>query len=173
MLKKLFIAALFATFMSASASAQESKVENFLGSWKMTKFSGSQKNESFSSMRLTISQSGDEITIVRSPQSPLSSKDFPVLQTNRFNLDGSVSVHSLGSRSGGKMENRLSVPAANKLRFDSEMNDDIYITKIREVWKISDDGKTLTVESFYSISSKIGSGSPFNTASTKITFSRE
>lgn len=172
MLKKLFCAALLSGLAAFSVFAQ-SKAGNFLGTWKLTEIKGSMKNSTIDSMVLNISQTGDEIKIEKITQGVYLDKPYSLTRTELYALNGSDSVSVVGGLTGGTQTNRMRLLAPDKLRFDSTLNQDRARTSIREFWSVSDDGKTLTIETTGRTNFKNSSAVQGGTVSSKLVFTKQ
>ena len=178
MLKKNFIAALFGAFMVISVSAQSKSADNFLGTWKLTKVEGAGKSWNLKSMTLNVSQTGDEFRIERDTQSAATIQNNAVTQNNLFTqtssykINGDDSVSVLAGQFGGTVRSQMRFLSASKLRLDTKLDKDFNVTNARELWTVSSDGKTLTIEAssrFYSKNTPENAG---GVVTTKFVFSK-
>jgi hypothetical protein len=148
MMKKSVLALMLGIFAVISVSAQ-SRASNFLGAWKLAKIEGDTKKLGILSVDLNVSQAGDEIRIERNSQVVFNKRRFSRSQSDSYKSDGKVSVSLSGGITGGQMHSQLRLLAADKLRFDISFDGDYGDEENREIWSLSDDGKTLTVESYF------------------------
>jgi len=172
MLKKLFIAVLFGAFAVASISAQKN-VDNFVGTWKLTKTEGLPKTSTVQKVTLDISQTADAIRIERTSEGVNNNQKYSFNNIESFDVKNGTSVSLVAGQFGGTLKNQLRVLAANRLRFDSVLDRDLTTVSAREIWTLSSDGKTLTIETFSRYSSKNAPENSGGGVSTKMTFSKE
>jgi hypothetical protein len=159
MLKKSFYALVIGVFAVMTVSAQ-AKVDKFIGTWQLTKVEGSGKSSNLKSMILNVSQSGGELKIERDTQSSAPVQNNAVTtnnsltQTNLFKINGNDSFSVISGQFGGRVRSQMRFLSADKLRFDTEVDKDFTVTNSRELWTVSSDGKTLTVETASRFQSK-------------------
>ena len=171
-MKKMLFVALFSMFAIVSVAAQKN-ADNFVGTWKLTKTEGLPKTSTVRKMTLDISQTGGAIRIARITEGVTNNQTYSTAATESFDVKGGSSVSLVAGQFGGTLKNRLRVLAANRLRFDSVLDRDLTIVSTREIWTLSSDGKTLTVETFSKYSSKNAPENAGGGVSTKMTFSKE
>lgn len=139
-MRRVLFVALFCIFAIVSVSAQ-SKADNFIGNWQMTSMKGSFNDSPIPTFYLDITRSGDKIKIVDS-RSP--NKNQVATKTYEFSIDGDNLVYlnkvGLGSSAANIEADFVS---NNKLRI---LKSNYYTSDVREIWTISKDGKTLTIE---------------------------
>ena len=146
MMKKMFLAALFGALAMVSVSAQN-QVDNFLGTWKLSRIEGAPKNSTVKSIVLNISQTGAVINVERNTLGIYNNQNYSKTDPGSFDLSGASSVNIIGGKFGGTVRNEVRFLADDKLRFDSILERDNSTVSARELWTVSGDGKTLTVES--------------------------
>ncbi len=152
-MKKLIFAAIFCTFATVSIAAQ-SKADNFLGTWKLTKTKGSfSKGATINSMILKVSDIGGKLTIVKETQGeiPIIKQSFSTTRTAAYKISGASTTNIIPGQYGGVVVSYLDFLGKNKLR----LRDTVQKTEERrqvipfggtEYWTVSDDGKTLIIE---------------------------
>jgi hypothetical protein len=172
MTKKLIFAALFSVLAIASAAAQN-KTDNFLGTWKLTKTEGMSKSSTIRSIVLNISQTGDDLQIERNTQGTFANQIYSRTKNDLYNIKDPATVGLIAGRMGGTVRHELRVLSARKLRFDTLLDKDYGTTANRELWIVSDDGKTLTIETSSRFSSRTAPENSGGGISSKMFFSKQ
>lgn len=151
MLKKLFIAVLFGALAAFSVAAQ-SKADNFLGTWKLTKSEGFLKGTTIKSMVLKVSVVGGEFRIVKETEGvSANKKSYSTTRTSVYKINGASTTNLVPGLFSAVLVSYMDFLGKNKLRLRDTMQD----TSERrsavsyggtEYWTLSDDEKTLTIE---------------------------
>lgn len=135
--KIILLFALSLILTASTAFAQQ----NFLGTWKLAETNNWTNELNIKSMTITVTETGKDLIIERSTQKTdisFSSKDV-------YKTSGATTTALVGGRFGGLETQFLRFVKDNKLellwRFEAERDG----RSNREIWTISEDGKTLTV----------------------------
>lgn len=172
MLKKLFMVALFGALAVVSVAGQ-SKADNFLGTWTLTKTEGFPKTSTVQKVTLDISKTADAIKIERTSEGVNNNQKYSVVLSESFNIKSGSSVSLVAGQFGGTLKNRMRVLTADRLRFDSSLERDLTTVSEREIWTLSNDGKTLTIETFSRYTRNNSPEDSSGVVSTKMTFSKQ
>ena len=143
-MKKLFFVTLLSIFMAFSSFAQ-SKVDRFLGNWNLTQAKDISKIKSYT---YNVSQTNGELKIERNIQNVNSQNEYS--DTKLYKNEGSVSFKLVADQLGGVSETKMRVINPLKIRFDRTNTTKNRFARYWEVWSLSKDGKTLTIEYFSS-----------------------
>jgi hypothetical protein len=125
MLKKILIAVLFGALAVVSVSAQ-SRADNFLGTWKMTKTEGAfSKGATINSMILKVSAIDGKLTIVKEIEGeiPIIKENFSTTHTAEYKLSGASTTNIVPGQYGGVLVSYLDFPGKNKLRLRDTVQD--------------------------------------------------
>lgn len=171
MKRNVMLTAIFTLFLSVSCVCAQEKAANFLGSWKLAE-TGNKWLEKFGveTMTINVSESDGKLIIERSGKS--AGRDASS-STEAFKINEDTEVSVIGGFSGGVQYRSLRFLNANKLQFLTKLNADIGQRLTRATWKLSEDGKTLTIRQDYRTSSLSGTGTPGAYLSNKIVFTRQ
>jgi ABC-type transport system substrate-binding protein len=147
--KKLIFAALLGIFAIGSVSAQ-SKIDNFLGVWKMIETEGAGSSSTVKSLTLNVSQTGDEIVIDRTAGGVYNNQAYSNTLSSSYKLSGATTTQLVGGRFGGTVQGYMEFFNPHKLRFRAEFQTELrkIDRNVREDWTLSDDGKTLTIHTY-------------------------
>ncbi len=150
-MKKLLIVVLFSIFVVLPVSAQ-SRVDKFLGNWKMTKIESGAKDSTVNSLTMNVSLDGKEIKINQTAQGVNDGKDYNDTINSSYRLNGAASTQPAGGQFGGTLIRYMTVHTPGKIEFslglrsDSSPSSPVGMVAV-ELWTLSDDAKTLTIES--------------------------
>ena len=151
MLKKLVFAVVLVSFAAFSAAAQ-TKVDRYLGTWKMTKIEGYLKGTTIKSMVMSVSEVGGEFKIVNETAGVSANKQsYSTTRTSAYKVNGASTTNIIPGQFGGVVVSYLDFTGKNKLRLrntvqKTEEGRQVIPFGSTEYWTVSDDGKTLTVE---------------------------
>jgi hypothetical protein len=148
MLKKLVFALTLAVFAATSVSAQ-TKVDQYLGTWKLT---SQPKNSKFKMVTLNVSVEGDAFEVEKISDTVKDGKDYSWTTIYSYKLSGATSAYLPSKRndfastymrymSDGKLRLVYNYNASSVDLESLESN-----SSIREDWSLSSDGRTLTVD---------------------------
>ncbi len=148
MLKKLFFAIALVSFAAFSAAAQ-TKVDKYLGTWKMI---GQPKGSKLKMITLNVSVADEMFKVERTTEYVVNGKAHSSTVIYSYKLNGGTST-SLPFQ-GVSASTYLRYLADGKLQLgydwnSTNVNQDplAFNTSVREYWSLSSDGKTLTVSS--------------------------
>jgi len=149
-MKKMFFAVLFGIFAAISISAQ-SKVDNFLGTWKMTKIEGGTEYSTIKSISMNVSLDGKELKIAQTMQGVNNNKAYTDTSNTSYKLNGAAVTEPAGGRFGGILIRYMTIHAPDKLEFTLGLKNDPSPSNIVgmvavQLWTLSDDAKILTIE---------------------------
>jgi hypothetical protein len=171
MKRNVILTAIFSLFLTVSSVCAQDTAANFLGSWKLAE-TGNKWLEKFGveSMTINVSEADGKLVIERSGKSAGRDASFST-EAYKINEDTETSV--IGGLMGGVQYRSLRFLNSNKLQFLTKLNADVGQRLTRATWKLSEDGKILTIKQDYRTSSLNGSGTPGAYLSSKFVFTKQ
>ena len=149
MLKKLTFALALGVFAFAFSVSAQTKVDQYLGTWKMV---SQPKDSKYKMITLNVSVDGDAFKVERIIEEVRDGKDVSSTTISSWKLSGASST--LLNPLGDFSTTYMSYLRNGKLRFGNiyspvNVNQDPlqFNPSIREDWSLSSDGRTLTVGS--------------------------
>ena len=150
---KMFVVVLLSVLATYSVSAQISRVDGFLGNWKMTKFESQEPTVSnITAVTMNVSVDGKELKITQNIEGINNNKDYATTITRSYKLNGAVSTEPSDTVFEGTLVRYISFTMPDKLEFvlgfrnDSTPSNTVTKASV-ELWSLSEKGKVLTVES--------------------------
>lgn len=142
--KLIFLFTLSLIFTISTAFAQQ-KAKNFLGTWKLAETGNdSAKHHSTGWTGINVSEDGDFLVIEKI--STGTAFFPPYTDKINYKINGNPITTVGGRMFGGFKTRRLRFVKDNKLQFLTSTYYDLDRRLFRETWKVSEDGKTLTVK---------------------------
>lgn len=152
MKKRITLLCAFLLLFTSSAIFAQQKSANFLGTWKLVESSDKWEEKSgVKWMTMTVTEAAGELFIERSHQKADNAETYS--HKTSYKTTGATITRLIAGQYGGVEIRSLRFLKDNKMqlvttvRRDPDLETILTSTAQRETWKVSEDGKTLTVKS--------------------------
>jgi hypothetical protein len=171
MKRNVILTAILTLFLTVSSVGAQEKAANFLGSWKLAETGNKGANKfGVESVTISVSEADGKLIIERSGK--YTGREASS-STEAYKIDEDTEVSVIGGFMGGVQYRSLRFLTSDKLQFLTKLNTDVGQRLTRATWKLSEDGKTLTVKQDYRTSSLSGAGTPGVYLSSKQVFTKQ
>lgn len=133
--------AIVTIFLTASTIFAQQKTGNFLGTWKLAETNNRTNELNIKSMTITVTETDKDLIIERNTQK----SDIGFSSKNIYKTSGATTTSLVGGRFGGLETQFLRFVKNNKLELLWAFQGERDGRSSREIWTVSEDGKTLTV----------------------------
>jgi hypothetical protein len=141
MKKNVILMAIITIFLTASTIFAQQKTGNFLGTWKLAETNNWTNELNIKSMTITVTETDKDLIIERNTQKP----DISFSAKNIYKTSGATTTSLVGGRLGGLETQFLRFVKDNKLELLWGFQGEKDGWSNREIWTVSENGKTLTV----------------------------